>query len=127
VDLLDEVAQHPLGHVEVGDDPIFERTHRDDVARGAADHAFSLDAHRDNLAVVGIERHHRRLVQHDAAAAHVDQCVRSTEIDRHVTAEESQRVAHREREPSAGFLISLELSRGAAPMERPVVFLSGKR
>ena len=98
VHLLDEITQHPLGHVEVGNDPVLERTHRHDVARGAADHAFSLGAHGDDLAVVRIERDHRRFVQHDAASTHVDQRVRSAEIDRHVTAEERQRVAHRERD-----------------------------
>ena len=100
VHLLDEISQHPLGHVEVGDHAVLERAHRHDVARGAADHAFSLGAHRDDLPVVRIERDHRRLVQHDATSTHVDQRVRSTEVNRHITAEERQHVAHREREPS---------------------------
>ena len=53
----------------------------------------------DDLAVVGVERDHARLVEHDAAAAHVDEGVGRAEVDRHVTAEECQRIAHREREP----------------------------
>ena len=66
---------------------------------------------RDHLAVVGVERDHRRLVQHDAASAHVDQRVGGAEVDRHVAAEERQRVAHREREPSdPGDLKSASLS-----------------
>jgi hypothetical protein len=62
------------------------------------DHPFSLGPHGDDLAVVGVERHHRRLVQHDAATSHVDQRVRSAKVDRHVAAEERQRVTHRERD-----------------------------
>src|SRR4029078_2763355 len=32
VHLLDEIAQHALGHVEIGDDAVFERPHGHDVA-----------------------------------------------------------------------------------------------
>ena len=97
VHLLDEVPEHPLGDVEVGDHAVLERPDRHDVARGAADHPFGLDPDGDDLAVVGVERHHARLVQDDPPAAHVHQGVGGTEVDRHVAAKERQRIAHRVR------------------------------
>jgi hypothetical protein len=100
VHLLDEVAQHPLGHVEVGDDPVLQRAHGHDVARRPPDHPFSFDPDGDDLARVGIQGHHGGFVEHDAAAPDVDQGVRGAEVDRHVTAQKRQRVAHKEREPS---------------------------
>ena len=38
VNLLDEVLQHLLGHVEIGDHAVFHRADRGDVARGTAQH-----------------------------------------------------------------------------------------
>jgi hypothetical protein len=100
VHLLNEVAEHPLGHVEVGDHAVLERPDRHDIARRAADHPLGLDAHRDHLAGVRIERDHARLVENDPPAAHVDQGVSRAEVDRQVTAEERQRIAHRVGNPS---------------------------
>ena len=45
VDLLDEVPQHLLGYVEVGDDPVAEGSDGRDVGGGAADHPLRLHAH----------------------------------------------------------------------------------
>jgi hypothetical protein len=42
VHLLDEVAQHALRGVEVGDDAVLQRTDRHDVAGRASDHALGL-------------------------------------------------------------------------------------
>jgi hypothetical protein len=56
-------------------------------------------ADRDDLAVVGVERDHRWLVEDDPAATHVHQGVRRAEINRHVASEERHRT-HQEREPS---------------------------
>ena len=61
VDLLDEVAEHLLGHVEVGDHAVLERADRRDRARGSAEHALGLDAHGVDLAGAGVDRDHRRL------------------------------------------------------------------
>src|SRR3569832_1076164 len=73
VHLADEVAQHALGGVEVGDDAVFERAHRDDVGRRAADHALGLDADGEDLAGVGVRGYDRRLVEHDPPTAGVNQ------------------------------------------------------
>jgi hypothetical protein len=50
VDLLDEVAEHLLRNVEVGDDAVLEGADRRDRARRAAEHALRLDTHGVHLA-----------------------------------------------------------------------------
>ena len=90
VHLLDEVAEHPLGGVEVGDDAVLERTDRDDVAGRTADHLLGLGAHGEDAAGVLVDRDDRRLVEHDAAPADVDQGVGGAEVDGHVAADERQ-------------------------------------
>src|SRR5699024_6097257 len=71
VDLLDEVAKHPLGDLEVGDDAVLEWADSSDVGRGAADHLLGLGPDGDDLARCRVDRDHRGLVQHDATPTHV--------------------------------------------------------
>ena len=91
VHLLDEVLQHLLGVGEVRDDAVLHRTHRGDVARGAAQHVLGFHADRDDdLAAARrfvLHCDDRRLVEHDAALAHVDQRVGGSKIDREVIGE----------------------------------------
>ena len=88
VHFLDEVAQHLLADIEVGDDAIAQRTHRRDVRWRATDHAFGLGTDRDRTPIVHVDRDDRRLVQHDAFAAHIDQRVCRAQIDGHVAADD---------------------------------------
>src|SRR5215211_7869329 len=92
VHLLDEVAQHLLGHVEVGDDAVLERADRRDGAGRAAEHPLRLDPDRVHLPRARVDRDDRRLGQHDAAPAHVDERVGSAEVDGHVAAAEARQV-----------------------------------
>ena len=92
VHLLDEVAEHLLADVEVGDDAVLQRADGLDVAGRAPDHPLRLGADRERAAVARVDRDHRRLVEHDAAAAHVDERVRGAEVDGHVAADD-RRVA----------------------------------
>jgi hypothetical protein len=73
---------------------VLERPDRHDVPGRPADHPLGFHPDRHDLAGVGVEGHHRRLVEHDPAPPHVHQGVRGAEIDGHVTAQESQRVTH---------------------------------
>src|SRR5215204_2802704 len=84
VHLLDEVAEHLLGHVEVGDHAVLERPDRLDRAGGPAQHALGLDPHRVDLGAARVDRHDGRLREHDAAPAHVDERVGGSKVDGHV-------------------------------------------
>src|SRR3954471_20499461 len=94
VQLLDEVAEHPLGRLEVGDDAVLQRPDRHDVAGGAADHPLRLGADGEDPGGVGVDRDHARLVEHDALAADVDEGVGGAEVHGHVSTEERKIVRH---------------------------------
>ena len=81
VRLLNEVVQHLLGDFEVGDDAVFHRLDGDDVARRAAQHLFRFFADGFDFAGVLVDGDDRRLVDHDAFAARVDQRVSGAEVD----------------------------------------------
>ena len=100
VDLLDEVPQHLLGDVEVGDHAVLQRADRGDRPGRAAEHALGLDADGVHLAAALVDRDHRRLREHDAATAHVDERVRGSEVDGHVAAAESVEVAQETHRPA---------------------------
>ena len=92
VHLADEVLEHLLGVGEVGDDAVLHRPDRGDVAGRAAEHPLGLGADRRDRAraadhAVLAHRDHRRLVEHDALAAHVDQGVGRAQVDGQVVGE----------------------------------------
>ena len=80
-DEREEIAQHLLGHVEVGDDAVLHRPHGDDAVGRATEHALGFEADALDLLRLAIDRDDRRLVEHDAFALHVDERVRRAEID----------------------------------------------
>ena len=78
----DELAQHLLGHVQIGDDAVSQRPAGSDRRRRASEHALGLIADRQHAPAFRVLRHHRRLGHRDAAAPHVHERVRCAEIDR---------------------------------------------
>ena len=56
--LADELLEHPLGHVVVGDDALPQGADGDDVAGGPAQHGLSLCAHLQQLAGCLVHGHH---------------------------------------------------------------------
>jgi hypothetical protein len=89
---LDELLEHLLGDGEVGDHAVLHRADGLDVARHLAQHLLGFLADGlDRLLAVGAaflaDRHHRRLIEHDALAAHVDQGVGGAEVDREIVGE----------------------------------------
>ena len=88
VHLLDEVTEHLLRDVEVGDHAVLERADRGDRAGRAPEHPLRLDADRMHLARALVDRDDGRLGEHDAAPADVDEGVGGAEVDGHVAAAE---------------------------------------
>ena len=62
-----------------------QRPDRDDVARGATDHLPRLPPGGEHLAGLAVQRDHRRLVEHDAAALHVDERVGGAQVHGKIT------------------------------------------
>ena len=90
VDLVDEVLDHLLGHVEVADDAVAQRPDRDDVGRRPADHPLGLGADRQHALGLGVDRDDGRLAHDDAAVADVDERVGRPEVDPDVAGEEAE-------------------------------------
>ncbi len=86
----DEVPDHLLGVLEVGDHTAAQRTHRDDVRRGPAEHPACLSADAQNLAGALADRDDRWLIEDDAAAAHMNQRVGRPEVDADIGRPEPQ-------------------------------------
>jgi hypothetical protein len=95
VRLADEVAQHRLGDLEVGDHPVAQRPHRADRAGRAAQHALGLLAHGAHAVALGVDRDHRRLGRDDPAPLGVDQRVGSAQIDGEVVGEQAEEAVER--------------------------------
>ena len=60
---------------------------------------LALAADRDDALRVGVDRDDARLVEHDAAAAHVDQGVCGPQIHGHIAADQRQCTSHRSLPP----------------------------
>ena len=84
--LRDEVAQHLLGDLEVGDHAVPQRPDRADRSRRPADHPLGLGADRVHAPRLLRDRDHGRLEEDDSAPANEHERVRRAEIDRHVAA-----------------------------------------
>ena len=66
----DEMLDHFLGDLEIGDDPVAHWANGLDIARRAAEHQLGIVAHGANGFLAAARRDggdHRRLVEHDAA------------------------------------------------------------
>jgi mannose-6-phosphate isomerase-like protein (cupin superfamily) len=81
----DEVAEHLLGDVEVGDHPVAQRPRRPYMRRRSADHLPRLLAHCEHLAAVLVNSHDRWLEQHDSSATAIHDGVRRSEVECQLT------------------------------------------
>ena len=79
--LVDELLQHPLRHVIVGDHALPQRTDGDDVAGGTAQHGLGVGAHLQKLTCGLVHGHHRGLVEDNAFALYIYQNGSGTQID----------------------------------------------
>jgi hypothetical protein len=92
VHLLDEVAEHLLGDVEVGDDAVLQGPDRGDRSRGATEHPLRLDPDCVHLTRALVDRDDGGLREDDPAAADVDERVGGAEIYGHLTAAEAAHI-----------------------------------
>ena len=83
-DLADEVAEHLLGDLEVGDHPVTEGSGRRDRRGRATDHPLGLRSDGVDATGLGVRRDHRGLRHHDPPPADIDEGVGRPEVDRHI-------------------------------------------
>src|SRR6185436_15855602 len=80
-DEREEVPQHLLGDVEVGDHAVFHGTDGDYALGCSAEHALGLQPDAFDLLALTVDRDYRRLIEDNPFALHVDQGVRGAEVD----------------------------------------------
>ena len=98
--LVDEVPQHRLGDLEIGDDAILQRADGDDIARRAAEHALGFVADREHMAGADLHRDHRGFAQDDAVIFDVNQGVGRSQIDADVVGEQPKKsIKHSKGKP----------------------------
>ena len=80
--LADEVLQHLLRHLKVGDNAVLHRADRNNVARCAAKHLLCVAAYGLDLIRDLVDRNDRRFRDDDAATLCVNERIGRAEIDR---------------------------------------------
>jgi len=113
VDLADEMLDHLLRGLEVGDDAFAHRADRLDRTGSPAQHQLGILAHCQNLflAVLDVIGHDRRFVEDYPLALHIDERVRRPKVNCHVRRKKpAQKSRH--------FLLPLPTSRPARDSRR---------
>ena len=84
--LADKVFDHLLGDIKIGNHTVTHGTNGFDIARRTPEHHFRFIANSQHTITAGgfENRHHRRLVQNNAAPLHIDERVRRSKIDGHI-------------------------------------------
>ena len=94
--LAEEIAEHRLAQLEIGDDAVSQRPDDRDRVGRAAFHLLGQVAHRaaagEDLARALLHGDDRRLVEHQPFADQADQRVGRSQIDGQVAAEVIQQV-----------------------------------
>ena len=94
MDLLNEVAEHRLGDVEVGDHPVFERADGADRSGRFAQHLLGHQTNRiavaQNLVRPAPDSHHGRFVEDDPFTLDADKRVAGAQVDPHIDAEQAE-------------------------------------
>ena len=73
--------EHIRGHIKVGDDAVFQRSHGHNGAGGAADHLLGLGAGGNHPLGLYIYGYHAGLPHNNAALAVADHGGGSTQVD----------------------------------------------
>ena len=91
VGLADEVLEHVLGHLEVGDHAVLHRPYEEQDARRASEHLLGLGADRLDAVALAVDDDHRRLADDDAVRLGEDERVGRTQVDGQVAGEPLQK------------------------------------
>src|SRR2546426_9007951 len=97
VHLLNEVAEHRLSDLEIGDHAILHRSYGHDIARRATQHAFRFFSDREHIGRSGLNGHHRWFTQHDSLVSYVNQRISCSQIDPNVIGEQALKLADHAR------------------------------
>src|SRR5512136_1657995 len=80
MDLLDEMAQHRFGNLEISDDTILHGPNGHDISRRAAQHPFGFFSDSQNVGGSRLDRYDRGFPQNNAPVAHVNHGISRPEV-----------------------------------------------
>jgi len=87
VGLSDEMRQHLLGDLEVGDHPVFHGADGDDTARRSTEHFLGVMSHRFHSARAHVDGHDRWLGNDRAFGFDEHKRVRRPKVNREIVRE----------------------------------------
>jgi hypothetical protein len=93
VHLVDEVAQHGLGHFEIGNDTVAHGPDGHDIARGAAEHVLGFQSHGQHTvfrSVVRSHGDHGGFAENDALAFDINQGVGRSQVNGQIAGKDTQ-------------------------------------
>ena len=82
--LAQEMVEQALGNIVIGNDPVPQRPHSQNIARGTAQHPPGFLADGQDLAGDLLHRHHGRLPQHNALAPDIYQYAGGSQVDPYI-------------------------------------------
>src|SRR5690348_6114263 len=84
-----EVVQHQFSDIEIADDAVLQRTHRNDVRGRATDHPLGIGTDGQRPFGLRIDRHHRGLVDDNALPPYQYQRVGRAQVNTDVTGKQA--------------------------------------
>ena len=83
--LFNKVLQHLFSHEEVGDNAVFHRANRRDIARRTAQHLLRFMTYSGNAfrrtGTILTNGHNGRLIQYDALSFYINKGIRGTQVN----------------------------------------------
>ena len=79
--LEDKALKHEADQLVIGDGTLAQGADGQDIAWRASDHTLGFVTKGKNIAAVAIDGHHGGLAQNDALSLHIDQDLRSAQIN----------------------------------------------
>ena len=93
VNLLDEVSQHRLSDLEIGNDPVLHWADGHDVAWCPAQHALRLVTHSQHGGHASLNRDNRGFTQHNAPVSNKNEGVGRAKIDSNIVGKQALKIA----------------------------------
>ncbi len=75
VQITHEITEHGLGNDQIVNGSVLNRTHRENIPRGSADHSLGLISYSNDFTVHHIKSTGAGLVQDDSRSLRIDSCI----------------------------------------------------
>jgi hypothetical protein len=80
VDLLDEVAEHRFGNLEIRDDAVFHGPNGHDISRRPSQHPFGFFADGQDGSGACLDRNDRWFTQNNSSISYINERIGGTQV-----------------------------------------------